>query len=332
MASRIRWARNQVVSTIVLARAEVHRRQAVDLSKSCVKSEIESRPLTGFWLGGGAGWPPCCATLNRIFCMLPKPSFISLSAWVALSADYPEPVVIPGLLLGSDFIMTNKPSLNTAYARVKRAGEHIEDLKRLYNTLIAAKANSIVIKDIMERPILHGESGFIYEISNPPVTIPEDFRILVGDAANSLRAALNYLIGRLCELDSGRKGSQTQFPIEDLPEKFKGNRPRFLEGINDMHVAAIQRLQPYNGCEWAAHLQRLSNLDKHDDLVIIQDEVLAQFSVMSAEGKAGEATMHMEVEPTFRIALGNGLPVIETLETIKASVTETLDAFKSEFE
>jgi hypothetical protein len=42
--------------------------------------------------------------------------------------------------------MAEKPSLDTAYALVKRAGKHISDLKRIYNEMVAAQAEVIVIE------------------------------------------------------------------------------------------------------------------------------------------------------------------------------------------
>lgn len=98
--------------------------------------------------------------------------------------------------------------------------------------------------------------------------IPDRCQILIGDTAVSLRSALNYLVGQLSRLDSvsGRKGKRTQFPIESCPNDFDGRKCRYLEGLTEAHVAAIERLQPYNGCDWTQRLQKLSNLDRHPRL------------------------------------------------------------------
>jgi hypothetical protein len=228
--------------------------------------------------------------------------------------------------------MSAVPSLDSAYALIKRAEEHINDLKGLYNELIAAQAKATVIKSVLEKPVLPGEFAHVFDVDNTPLPVPDDVRILIGEASNSLRSALNYLVGRLCERDSGTKQIGFQFPIEDDPNRFKGNRPRFLPGMSDGHVAAIERLQPYNGCKWTPLLAKISNIHKHDDLVLVRLQTLANFSIAPTEGKPGEFTMNMQLEPAFRIALGDGLPIIETLEVIQAGVAQTLDAFKPEFE
>jgi len=152
--------------------------------------------------------------------------------------------------------------------------------------------------------------------------------------SNSLRSALNYLTARLFELDAGTKGTHVQFPIESTPHKFKRQRDRYLRGISEVHVAAIERLQPYNGNEWATNLQRLSNLHKHDDLVIVAHDYLLGGNRTVSKKKNPNVqrfTMRMNIKPALRIALGDGLPVVEALEVIQGQVAQTLDAFKLEF-
>ena len=121
----------------------------------------------------------------------------------------------------------SKPSLDTAYALVNRAGEHIEEIKGIHNEIVAAQAKATVIKSVDHGPIPHGQSAVIAEgeiLEHVP--IPDKFRILIGEIANGLRSALNYLIGRLSELDCGAKGRNTQFPIETSPNGFKGHTAR----------------------------------------------------------------------------------------------------------
>jgi hypothetical protein len=43
-----------------------------------------------------------------------------------------------------------------------------------------------------------------------------------------------------------------------------------LKGINPLHMAAIERLQPYKGCGWTKMLRDLSNPDKHRQFVNMQ--------------------------------------------------------------
>jgi hypothetical protein len=82
--------------------------------------------------------------------------------------------------------------------------------------------------------------------------------IRIGEVCYNLRSALDYLIFELAKLDSCAEQSGTQFPIIDAKEDFEGRGKRIflkeginlLKGINLAHVAAIEQLQPCNGCQW----------------------------------------------------------------------------------
>ena len=120
----------------------------------------------------------------------------------------------------------------------------------------------------------------------------------------------------------------------DRLSKFEGNRTRYLTGVNDAHVAAIEQLQPYNGCDWMGYLRDLSNIDRHRNLVVIgHDQMIALGTTLEpvADGQIAHLQMHVELSPTLLIVFGNGLPLIETLETNKSRITQTLDAFNPEF-
>ena len=97
-------------------------------------------------------------------------------------------------------------------------------------------------------------------------------------------------------------------------------------------------LQQSSGCSRTADVsgprffRELSNVHKHDDLVFVVHAYNLHYAMKPAEGNPSEFSMDMDLENTLLIALDDGLPIIETLEVIKSSVTQTLDAFKPEFE
>jgi hypothetical protein len=227
-----------------------------------------------------------------------------------------------------------KPSLDSAYALVNRAGEHLNQLKILHEELVAAQAKATIF-DQLDFHIPPGEHGAVANVEvKEHVPVPDSVRILVGEIANNLRSALNYLIARLSELDCGvkRKSDRLQFPIEAVKERFVGQQKSNLAGLSVVHVAAIERLQPYNGCEWTGPLQRLSNLHKHDDLLRIINTFDFGFVAKSTEANPSVFAMDMKLRPSFTIALGDGLPVVQTLQVLQSQVAQTLDVFKPEFE
>jgi hypothetical protein len=72
---------------------------------------------------------------------------------------------------------------------------------------------------------------------------------------------------KLARLDTGKPQDGTQFPIEDKPKAFKHRQKRgSLKGLNERHVAKIEALQPYNGCDWTKTLRDISNPDKHRNI------------------------------------------------------------------
>lgn len=225
------------------------------------------------------------------------------------------------------------PSLDHAYLRVGRAQEHLAELKVLHDAICAAQREATIVQSNPQTVIQPGETLEILRVETGQTPIPARCGVLVGDTINSLRSALDYLVGQLAWLDSGRRQAKTQFPIEAAPEDFKGRRRFYLRGVNDLHVAAIEALQPYNGAEWAERLRVISNRDKHDELIIVLHDVLVTPIVTKnpADGDGPAHSVHVELQPVLRVELGNGVPLIETLELLHARVVETLDAFQAEF-
>lgn len=230
-------------------------------------------------------------------------------------------------------------ALRNAYARLTRADEHIADLKALHLEVCTAQAKATVVKYNPTIMIPPGEARQVIEFDNtrhPPV--PARIALLAGDAADNLRAALNYLVGKLAVLDSGVRGRRNQFPIEPLPKNFQMNTKGargFLCGVNTAHSAVIEGLQPYNGCKWTRALGEISNYNKHNDLVVVTHDQMISFIMTTddpGEGLVTTAAMQVQIQPVLRIAMGNGMPLIEIIETIRYQVADLLDTFNSEFE
>ena len=231
-------------------------------------------------------------------------------------------------------------ALDTAYSRLSRAGEHLAELKAVAAEVCNAQAEATVIKMQPAGAIVPGQVAEIFSVDNTGhKPVPPRCAILAGDFANSIRSSLNYLVHRLAVLDTpGVTSKRNQFPIELTPEAFKGNTsgPRgFLNGLSASHTAVIESLQPYNGCEWTEALSKISNQDKHIDLVVVQHDQLLS---ITAETKPATSTtpaavhMNVSIQPALRISLADGMPLIETLELVESQVTKLLDALNPEFE
>ena len=227
--------------------------------------------------------------------------------------------------------------LDGAYQRVRRAGVHLTNLNRRVNTLRKRMGDNVIIKRKPQSFI--SEEGKKIEYVMGGVTfsiepVPHIIKILVGEITYNLRAALDYLIYELARLDSSEIKNGTQFPIEDTIERFKGRRSSFLKGISSEHVAIIERLQPYNGCNWTRTLRELSNPDKHRRLTISKSSVIYSIPQGSTEAIIAGQPVDVKNGLSIHIKFSDGTSImdIDTLKQLKLEVTQTLGMLKPEFE
>jgi hypothetical protein len=222
--------------------------------------------------------------------------------------------------------------LDGAFERVRRAEEHLLDLRPRIEAMRQQQAHYLLTQ-FDGRPL---DQLWLPGMVQASMRIP----ILVGETCYNLRSALEYLVFELAKHDSGVPQKKTQFPIVDTPEKF---RPDRLKEVNAAHVAAIERLQPYNGCDWTRALREVSNPDKHREFVQMRgtgtglvytptDPEYASLAlpICRAQHPATGET-DVKVDFTCSVQFADGPPVIETLELIKLRIFETLTAFKTEF-
>lgn len=176
--------------------------------------------------------------------------------------------------------------------------------------------------------------------------------ILIGEICYNLRSALDYLVYELAILDSSKRQDGTQFPIDDTPEKFSKHKRSWLKGLNSNHVAAIEKLQPYNGADWARILRDLSNPDKHrlltatgytatTELVYghFQPSFTPDISVKRRIKRLDGTAMEVELIATVPIDIGVknsagdivSQPAVKTLENLIPKVRSALTDFKTEF-
>jgi len=230
--------------------------------------------------------------------------------------------------------------LDSCFERVRRADEHLAELQREIAIVFEKQAYAAGIEFDPNPPHL-------VKVSLPPETFfGMRLGTLTGEIFYNFRAALDYLVFELAKLDSGIEQSSTQFPIVDAKQDFEGRgKTAFLKGINATHVACIERLQPYNGCDWTRRLRDCSNADKHRHFLPSEgnSRITAHSSLECDDlhrirgferkaphpitGRGVDVKVHIAGEITFP----DGALVTETIEEIKTQVANTLVAFKSDF-
>jgi hypothetical protein len=223
---------------------------------------------------------------------------------------------------------------------ISRAEEHLIDLRERLARLGWEYANSF-IPEFDPNPPHQIRLTFSEPLEVP---VPMSIGVRIGEICYNLRSALDYFIFELARLDSSTAQSGTQFPIEDRRNRFKKRETTWLKCVNASHIAFIKGLQPFNGCDWTRSLRDFSNRDKHRESVGITGRFFAnaytpaihrEYSRIDApifrtkHPTLGEVDVKVNV--TIFVQFADGAPIVETLEKIKAGVTETLEAFKAEF-
>jgi len=101
--------------------------------------------------------------------------------------------------------------------------------------------------------------------------IPLEFSLLIGDALNNLRAALDHTAYHLVCVGVGaiRSFPDAKFPIYENAPDYHSKRNGAVAGMRQDAIKAIDAIQPYGGGagEYFWHLARLNNIDKHRLLV-----------------------------------------------------------------
>jgi hypothetical protein len=192
--------------------------------------------------------------------------------------------------------------------------------------IIERKPQVFVLKDGKRIKGVLGNTTFPHE------PVPHIIKILVGEIIYNLRAALDYLVYELAYLDSGEIKNGTQFIIEDREKVFQRKRNSKLKGVSDEHVAIIERLQPYNGCDWTRILRELSNPDKHRRLTISYTSTALSIPQGSTKAIIAGQPVDMKDGLSINVMFREGTSIIgvDTLKQLKLHVTQTLDLFNSE--
>ncbi len=219
----------------------------------------------------------------------------------------------------------------------RRASKHIAEFKDMLEAARIQQANAVPLNFDPNPP-------HEWLLAVPPETLyGMQFSVVVGEICYNLRSALDYLVFHLAELDSRIQQEGTQFPIVDTRKLFQDRIATWMKGINSSHVAVLERLQPYNGCNWSKRLRDLSNPDKHRELVRHIGE--SRITVHLEEGKnlsgihgvVRQAThptrgvVDVKVHVALGVAFSDGSPVVQTIEEIQAGVAHTLADFNPSF-
>ena len=223
--------------------------------------------------------------------------------------------------------------LDNAYVKLEHGRRRFTELTAACDEIVVAEKQGMIVERI-SRTLPDGQVAEGLEVHRARVPIPAHVSLLVGEVVNAFRAALEYLVRQLALLDSGA-ADRTQFPIVDTPQAFAKQRNDGLKGLTDDHVAAIEKLQPFAGCQWAVTLRRLSNWDKHNDLVVaMHNHGLGGVVHMGPADENGMAqwTAEVRIQPFVCIRDDKGGRVSLTdVAAMSSGIEAALDQFRPDF-
>lgn len=150
-----------------------------------------------------------------------------------------------------------------ALAKHQWAKQHID---KLDNFLAHFRTKNLRAIEEKHDQITGDVTYYVTEVPPVPVEIP----LIVGDALQSLRCALDYVACGMVVAGGGAVTSKTKFPIVKVATDWEVSGLRMVAGAHQLAIEALRRIQPYEGGNyflWALH--RLNNIDKHRLLLAV---------------------------------------------------------------
>jgi hypothetical protein len=152
---------------------------------------------------------------------------------------------------------------------------------------------------------------------------PDVFALAVGDLVQNLRTALEYIAWQLVDLNNGKPGRHTGFPIfRDLDAFTKGSKG-MVRGMSDAGLALIETTQPFNvrpnnpALDPLWILNELARLDRH--------QILHTLTATLVHGVL-RATAYRDVQSLGRgRAMGDGEVVKHGAELLRIAIVPSGD-------
>jgi len=189
--------------------------------------------------------------------------------------------------------------------KIERAKQHINDLR----SRILAFADSDFYTLSIDKDTKTGNYGLKIEVRR---SLPNDFALIIGDAAHNLKSALDVLGNEVVFLRLGRYDKHTRFPIRDtrndLVIAVKGALiSQASKEVANFIVDVVKAYKGGNDALWALH--DLNILDKHRLLLpVMQVTSIVDFCAEDDRGnKCINATLVVTRNRTVTVfeSLGN---------------------------
>ena len=163
-------------------------------------------------------------------------------------------------------VVRNLGELAGVYAKIERAGEHVDNLRNALKSFGDENPQKI-------RPEYNVDSRKLSLVIADAKRLPPNIGILIGECLYQQRSALDHLIWKLIEWAGNKPPAKSGFPIFTTPEGYKTRSGAMIKGLSASAEKRIRSLQPFNRGAAAQNdslwkLQELNNTDKHRLLIV----------------------------------------------------------------
>lgn len=158
-------------------------------------------------------------------------------------------------------------AVDSVRAKLARAQEHILEVDAALSG-VDPRTRYIVTRSRRLPPEAH-----IIDMGDKLPEDPTRVPLLVGEALQNLRSALDHLVGELERRNGVDRDSQFEFPIFWDAARYKKESPKKVRGVPAAALAVIENSQPYHrpAPSYKDHplwiLHDLNNADKHRVLI-----------------------------------------------------------------
>jgi hypothetical protein len=191
-----------------------------------------------------------------------------------------------------------------AYGKLDRADEHFKALQAEIETFVQGQTDGArgELQDI------DGQTFYVME-AHTVAQVPDRIGLILGDAIQNLRSALDHTVWQLVLLGGGKPDKRNQFPIfskaPTTPREID-SWERSVRGISGSDLALIEGVQPHRrpdpSTQPLAVLSDLSNTDKHRVILTIV------LTIVLAPDRMPHFTLHdLEVLDQMRITYNQRL-------------------------
>jgi hypothetical protein len=150
--------------------------------------------------------------------------------------------------------------------KIKQSREHIVGVGKMIPLFCESRPYTIETKP---HPVAQIHHTTLYLARVQPV--PDDIKLVVGDAIHNLRSSLDHLAWQLVEANGGTPSRKTYFPISESYEKYINSVSNgVLEGMSvdaQKLIGDCQRHASKNDTLWVIH--ELDRIDKHRLLITV---------------------------------------------------------------